>query len=213
MLPPTSYTRKSRRCVRAFTLIEILLVIAVIAVLASITFGVSRGIQSAQNRTRAKSEMALLAQSIEQFKMRRGDYPWTDPVIEDGGETLLKALLGWKVFKRTDGSSDFVDLTNIPTGGPDAFIDTAQFNVAGIEDANAGLPSDNTTIPEGLVFIDPWGQPYVYQYKETGAWENFGFILYSSGPDGQHLAVDSDGVITREIRNSEKNADNIYLGE
>ena len=61
-----------------FTLIELLMVIAVILILAGITFGVSRGVQNAQARTKARAELATIAQAIEQFKSRYGDYPWHD---------------------------------------------------------------------------------------------------------------------------------------
>ncbi|MGC6455392.1 MAG: prepilin-type N-terminal cleavage/methylation domain-containing protein [Coraliomargaritaceae bacterium] len=204
--------RNSRRSRRGFTLIEILLVIAVIGILASITFGVSNGIRGAQNRARAKSELAVLAQSIEQFKLRKGDYPWTQGG-EVAEETLLKALLGWKEFERSGADTDFEDITDVPSDGPKSFIDTAQFLVSSVDNPDRDLPTENTARPDGLVFMDPWGEPYVYKYKDTDSWENFGFVLYSKGPDGLHTAVGADGVITRENRQSDDNLDNIYPGE
>ena len=202
-----SYHRSS-----GFTLIEILLVIAVIGILASITFGVSNGIRGAQNRARAKSELAVLSQSIEQFKLRKGDYPWTEGA-EAAEETLVKALLGWKEFERTGGTTTFKDIRNVPSNGPKSFIDTAQFYVSSVEDPEKRLPTDNTTLPSDLAFIDPWGQPYVYEYKDSDAWENFGFVLYSKGADGLHTAVGADGVVTRANRQADENLDNIYPGE
>lgn len=202
----------SHRSSRGFTLIEILLVIAVIGILASITFGVSNGIRDAQNRARAKSELAVLSQSIEQFKLRKGDFPWTRGA-ESAEEILVKALLGWKEFERSGGDADFRDITVVPRDGPKSFIDTAQFLVTAVDDPEKRLPTENTTRPTDLVFMDPWGEPYVYEYKDTDAWENFGYVLYSKGPDGVHIAVSADGVVTRANRQSDENLDNIYPGE
>ena len=195
-----------------FTLIEILLVIAVVGILASITFGVSSGIRGAQNRARAKSELAVLSQSIEQFKQRKGDYPWTSG-SDVAEEILVEALLGWKEFERTGGTTTFQDITDVPSGGPKSYIDAAQFYLSSVENPEKGLPDDNSTQPSGLVFIDPWGEPYVYEYKDTEAWENFGFVLYSKGPDGLHSPVGEDGVISRDNRQSDENLDNLYPGE
>ena len=86
-----------------FTLIELLMVISVILILAGITFGISRGVQNAQARTKARAELATIAQAIEQFKSRYGDYPWHDsddsnyPTPSNGDMTntmLLYALTG-----------------------------------------------------------------------------------------------------------------------
>ena len=73
---PTKKSQLARR--RGFTLIELLMVIAVILILASITFGISRGVQNAQARAKAKAELATISQALEQFKSRYGDYPWHD---------------------------------------------------------------------------------------------------------------------------------------
>ena len=85
-----------------------------------------------QNRARAKSELAVLSQSIEQFKQRKGDYPWTSG-SDVAEETLLEALLGWKEFERTGGTTTFQDITDVPSGGPKSYIDTAQFYVSSVE--------------------------------------------------------------------------------
>ena len=74
--PPHLYSLSKRQ--QGFTLIELLMVITVILILAGITFGISRGVQNAQARTKAKAELATISQAIEQFKSRYGDYPWHD---------------------------------------------------------------------------------------------------------------------------------------
>ena len=83
------------------------MVIAIIMVLAGITFGISRGVQNAQARTRAKAELAVLSQGIEQFKLRYGDYPWHDSGGSDTNKMLLFALTGRLSMERnTSGELD-----------------------------------------------------------------------------------------------------------
>src|SRR5512140_2597706 len=65
-----------------FTLIELLLVMSIIVALAG--FAVV-GIVGAQQRAaiaRAKSELALLAQALEDFKRHYGDYPQTGALTQ-----------------------------------------------------------------------------------------------------------------------------------
>ena len=66
-------------------------------------------------------------------------------------------------------------------------------------------------IPNNIEFIDPWGQPYVYAYKESKEWDNFSFVLYSKGPDQTHVPLEANGVLTMNYKNLVKNTDNIYL--
>ncbi|MFT4901093.1 MAG: general secretion pathway protein G [Lentimonas sp.] len=192
---------------RGFTLIELLMVIAILAILSGLSFGVFQGIQSAQNRAQAKAELSVLAQALELFKSANGDYPITNDVEnDDNGVVLSKSLLGWKEFV-AGSPPKFKDKTNVPSSGPKSYIDLGTFFTSGT------MPESINKKPTNLILLDPWGNPYVYAYKESSAWSNFGYVLYSAGTDGVHESVSADGVMTATIRNDANNADNIYAGE
>jgi len=69
----------SRRIGRAaFTLIELLAVIAIIVILAGLVVG---GMDYANQRSateKAKTQIALLSKGIEEYKVDMGAYPGTD---------------------------------------------------------------------------------------------------------------------------------------
>lgn len=217
----------------AFTLIELLVVISIIAVLAGITFGISSAIKDSQARSRAKAEIAVLSQALDQFKLRNGDFPWTssaysssnDSNAQSNGEELFQALAGWKYFKNEGGTVSFeTKLTSdVPSRGPDTYVEAGKLSYAAltdledetIEDYNPPIEDQDTAAPEGFVFVDPWGQPYIYVYGKDpdSDWDNFGYVLYSKGADGEDLPPNEEGVITEAIRNDAVNADNIYVGE
>jgi prepilin-type N-terminal cleavage/methylation domain-containing protein len=60
---------------RAFTLIELLTVIAIIAVLAAIGVGLTGAAKTARINSRAQGELQQIATAIEAFKGDRGSYP------------------------------------------------------------------------------------------------------------------------------------------
>jgi prepilin-type N-terminal cleavage/methylation domain-containing protein len=206
--------RRLFRSNQGFTLIELLMVIAVIMILAGITFGVSRGVYNAQARTKAKAELATLAQGLEQFKSTYGDYPWVSNTatssgnITENGSRLLLALGGWMQWNYEGGTKP-VDLRirrdfTPPLTKGDSYIDLAKFSV------NKELSA--TAIPEGYWPLDPWGQPYVFAYRgpNTTSWDNFGYVLYSMGPDGVHAPASSIGI---QDQTAVENLDNIYSGQ
>jgi type II secretory pathway pseudopilin PulG len=201
----------------------LLMVIAVIMILAGITFGISRGVQNAQARAAVKAELATLSQAIEQFKLRYGDYPWHDSdtgnysgSAEVTNTMLLYALTGRVAMKpevQSDGSTKLVvsfinkDLDNVDVKNRPKFIDITKFSVQ--EDGSG----------EAIAFLDPWGNPYKYWYKWENSpndWEVFGFHLYSLGADSAEDKSGIDeatGVVNSTYRNLDKNVDNIFLGE
>jgi hypothetical protein len=58
-----------------FTLIELLIVIAIIAILASLLLAAAGSVQKKGARSRAEGEIAALGAALESYKADNGDYP------------------------------------------------------------------------------------------------------------------------------------------
>lgn len=229
-LPPIRYGRKTKH---GFTLIELLMVLAVIAILSAITFGISNGVRNAQNRAKAKVELAAISQAIEEYKSQYGDYPWHDsndgdyptpsnPENPDGNVEVTNVMLLYSLTGRTEfdpqnkevkivaDSLEHEDVVNAPK-----FLDISKFHT--LED-ESGNP---------VALLDPWGNPYIYWYKwendEKGPnppWDVFGYHLYSTGPDGEEANVaikgkidESSGVLDDNFREVADEAGIIFAGE
>lgn len=185
-----------------FTIVELLVVLAVIVVLAGITFGTMTGVQISRMKSTAMAEIMILSQSLESFKLEHGDYPITAS-IENNDATLSKALLGWKEFNLR--TSKFVDRSPQSKSKLVVFIDPTKIYYEG------NLMEDMSIKPENVRFVDPWGQPYQYFYKESEKWDNLSYVLYSKGPDGKSSVLPKDGILNYEFNNTEINIDNIYI--
>ena len=212
-------SRSTARCRSGFTLVELLIVVAVILILAGITFGISRGVQNAQARAEAKAELAVLAQALEQFKSRYGDYPWHDSdggypnsnEVDETNTMLLYALTGRMVMERDNGSVEVRkvnnDMDNAQVEANPKFIDPSKLSTRDL---------NNDGSPDALV--DPWGNPYKYWYKWEDTpddWDVFGYHLYSVGPDGKDDpgGIEGEGVLPDNYRERNKNVDNIFVSE
>lgn len=205
---------------QGFTLIELLMVIAIIVILASITFGISRGVYNAQARSGARGDLAAIAQGVEQFKSVFGDYPITEDLagddtvdpddglqIKKNNKRLVLCMRGEMVW--TKNSQGVVDGMEERIASDDYGSEYGGRLFLTEETLNATYEYEDTAQLQ-----DSWGRPYIYDYTSlNGAWDNFGFILCSAGPDGLYKSVDADGILTPEIRNHEDNIDNIYFGE
>lgn len=99
---------------RGFTLLELLAVIALIAVLSGIVIGVGRRASESGRTARAKAELAAISAALEAYKRAFGDYPRTDDEVQ-----LLRALLGQR-----GPASD------VPINGR-GLIEVARFTVKG----------------------------------------------------------------------------------
>lgn len=211
---PLNRLRRSKQ--QGFTLIELLMVIAVIMTLAGITLGISRGVQNAQARAKAKAELAMIAQGLEQFKLRYGDYPWHDSDGTDTNQMLLFALSGRMTMERQSDGSIVVDATEVDQDNADVlkrakFLDDTKFSTTKDKDGNT------------LELLDPWGNPYIYWYKWENTpenWDVFGYHLYSTGQNGE-AANDAikgkinatTGVIDNDFRDTANANGIIFAGE
>ncbi len=209
-----------------------------LAILIGIAIGGIGSVKQQANISRARSELALIAQALEEYKKFYGDYPQTGPSIGGSqkvtlnaqgisvgpGTTsvsarLLNALIG--VYAPTN----FTTRLNGPT-----FIDVGKlqleipFSTSALTTSNlmttfavpTGSPPAKPVVNNAL--IDPWGNRYLYFYKSVPvagrpapAWNAPSYILYSAGPDGASTSLPgANGIFSGTTQTTNDNADNIY---
>lgn len=71
--------RGRARTARAFTLVELLTVIAIIAILAAVLVPTLAGARTAANRARTRMQFGQWAMAVEAFRQEYGGYPEFDP--------------------------------------------------------------------------------------------------------------------------------------
>ncbi len=130
----------TRSCLRAFTLIELLAVIVVVAVLMGLAFPVFQGVQNQARKTQAKNDLLQIVTAVNAFYTEYGRYPSTktaDAKLPDdeAQEDLMDAL-------RAKGGS---------------------LNPRGIVFLSPPEAKENSNPRSGIAhraFFDPWGTPY-----------------------------------------------------
>lgn len=176
---------KSHRFIRrraAFTLIEVLTVVAIIAMLSALGFA---GVRFAQNKSRQSDTTALIqdvSKSIEEYRQERGNYP--RPAMDEE-ETQIEGT-SWKIggarmlYQVLSG-----DGTDALKGG-EKMSNGQMGSAKSEEDPDAGkVYMDTVTAPTkqqiadkkhqklveaagdtGFFVIDPWRHPLQYQLAE-----------------------------------------------
>lgn len=165
----------SHRGHSAFTLIELLTVISIIAILASAIVVGMGFVRERQAREKAKVQMGLISKALEDYKHDNSTYPPTgNGDGTDNSDELFKALF-FDSDKDTKGPSD----------DPDQKVYIPELDPASKQGWTSGVASTTTKI------TDPWGNEYRYRTETdaTGAanadTQNPGFDLWSVGKDGK----------------------------
>lgn len=211
--------RNPRSKLLAFTLIELLTVIAIIGILSAITFGVGGAVRERAKIQQARTELATLSTALENYKRQFGDYPRTgdlplagvDGTAVPGFSTIA---LGAITTNQAQGA-----LFNALAGkygpkraqisGGKVFIEMAKFKTE-----TPNLPDLSNDTPVDNALLDPWGRRYVYVYRvrnppANDPWKAPSYVLYSAGPDGEAgVTIAADGSET--VGNAAQAADNIY---
>ena len=137
-------TRTSPR-LRAFTLVEMLVVIAIIAVLMGLAFPVFQSVQNSAKRTQAKNDITQLVTAVNAFYTEYGRYPLpataTDPYVCGGSGTSCKPVLD-------------------ALRGVDATLNPRQIPFINVADAKDQTNPRNGIKTTDSQWYDPWGTPY-----------------------------------------------------
>lgn len=183
--------KSNRRKTRiGFTLVELLVVIAIMLILAAIGVGSFSFVQERQAKEKARVQMALLSNAIEEYKLDMGEYP---PTADKTGK--LSGPNG------TSTSSILFDYL---------YRDSDRDGTVGIDDTDQKIyvpeldPENNkqgwtTNIPVASAttkITDPWGNEYCYRSAygspaangtapENTNTQNPDFDLWSMGKDGK----------------------------
>ena len=155
----------NKRSAAAFTLVELLVVFALLGILIGLIFPVSTGVFKRGKTSRAESEIEAISVALEAYRMNFGDYP--------------QAQTPRQLFDALDGKLGPGETPVILTPPVRPFLEAEQFSLS-----SAAQPE----------ILDPWGNAYEYRYIALAppAAILSGYSLYSKGPDGK-ASVDGEG--------------------
>jgi len=133
----------NRTCSRGFTLLEVLIVVIIMAILASILLPAFAKTRELARRKKRDADLRTIPLAIRNYKHETGKWPIPGSVLPPPTLTFV------------DNNGDVVnmvnDMTGLPQEGKLTLLPLGDYNVDG-----------NNTI------LDPWGKPYRFIFKEGG---------------------------------------------
>ncbi len=162
---------------RAFTLIELMVVITIIVILAALTVTISGWVQRKAAVDKARTQLKLMESQLQAYERDVGSFP--------AGEDL-KGLILYQVLY-----GDGVGPDGIPGNADDGALDGKPDEGATIyipdfdpeTDSLGMIDTVNGEAPEEL--LDPFGFTWRYRRGDEAAARNPDFDLWSPGPDGE----------------------------
>lgn len=175
---------------RGFTLVEMLAVITIIVILASIVVGGLQYAKDKEARNKAKIQVELLSNACEEYKLDTGTSPLGGNG-QKGDSKILYRLLYWD--SNEDGT------------GPES--DTQQKIYISELDPENNKQGWTDGKKSEVRLIDPWGEEYHFRSGKTADGKanpsavNPDVDIWSSGPDGK-TSISGDTKDTKDdIRN------------
>ena len=169
---------------KGFTLIEILTVLAIIAILAGVLIPSMNMVRNTAKKVKQRTQLITIDQALMAFKNDMGYYPpsdWTPGQDYCGAQKLAEALVGWDLMgfhpesrfialndKAVGGVYDALDSGNLKKRvGPYLDMATANAFKLGVSSAGNGLFDDPTPLgADTFVLCDTYTVKKI-QYKST----------------------------------------------
>ena len=158
----------------AFTLIELLTVIAIIAILAAMLLPALAAAKNAAKKAKAKTEIASLVTAVEGYDSDYGRFPVSSAtqtaagtgdftfggIYKISGGTWPNPVPANYQTNNSEVIAILMDITNYPNGGATADNGHVK-NPQQTKYLNATIVSDPTLPGVGpdLIYRDPWGNP------------------------------------------------------
>lgn len=133
---------------KAFTLIELLIVVAIIAILAAIAVPNFVEAQTRSKVSRVKADLRTIATALESYAVDQNHYPWTGPTntkFYPIGTTCVTLTTPIAYLTSVDFKDPFIG-QGTPTGYTDGLIRT-QYNYRNYEVFGTSNVSDSTYNP------------------------------------------------------------------
>ncbi len=182
------FGRQNRKALHSFTLVELLVVIGIIAILASLTLAASGTVWTKAARARASSEIAAMSTALESYKVDNGIYPpstnlYGPPSVAyplnssvAGGTYQVSSQI---IYQNLSGQVNFLD---DPVSGTKVYM-SFKANQLGNAKTAKGTSSSATS---ATYVKDPWGYSYGYSTGGTAStyypYNGSGFFdLWSTG--------------------------------
>ncbi len=158
-----------RKFVPAFTLIELLAVMTIIAILVGMVIGIAGYAQRKAARSQTEVEIKSLESAIEAFKLDQGFYP-TSSATRSSSDFSVEKTNCWLLYRQVVLGSNALSKPYLTT------LTAKQIQSSGIL----------------TYIIDPYGNPYNYYCRtdNLGSQTNkVSFDLWSYGADGLSSAA------------------------
>jgi prepilin-type N-terminal cleavage/methylation domain-containing protein len=150
---------------RSFTLVELLTVMAIIAILAALILAAGSGVMKKAARSRASGEIQAMSTALEGYKTDNGVYPPSEGVL------LLTNTAADPYFSKEDDGSQSggayqtnSQILYLALSGQTNFADTP---VAGKKVYMSFKRNQVGDATGGSYVIDPWGYSYGYSTGST----------------------------------------------
>jgi prepilin-type N-terminal cleavage/methylation domain-containing protein len=160
---------------RAFTLVELLVVMVIIALLAGLVLAGAGYAQKKAARARAESEIKAMEAALEGYKADNGIYPV--PFNQSDSSEIPKEAASRALYQALSGDGDDAIQGGDTSNKPDGAVDSGRKRYMEFTpDMLGGLDPTTRKVTANVYIRDPFGTSYGY---------------YVPGPDGNPKVVNN----------------------